>query len=315
MPCGARSGLRSFVSSHSADALRQYALVPLWLYSKQKERRVRVFITGNLGQLGRTLGETLADHALAGCDLPGCDITDRRDIEAVTAEAAPDMVIHCAAMTDVEGCARDPQAAYLVNGLGTQNVALACQAAGAAMLYVSTNEVFDGASDRPYLEFDAPNPINAYARSKLAGEWYTRHLLNRFFIVRTAWLYAAGGRNFPHRIVQLADERGRLQVVTDEVGSPTFVKDLAEAIAQLITTGQYGIYHFVNAGACSRYDFAREILRLTGRSEVPVEPTTLDAYQRQSTPPPFAPLANVAGAAIGIELRPWQHALADFLGV
>jgi dTDP-4-dehydrorhamnose reductase len=183
------------------------------------------------------------------------------------------------------------------------------------MLYVSTNEVFDGTASRPYTEFDAPHPINPYARSKLAGEWYTRHLLNRFFIVRTAWLYAPGGRNFPHRIVQLADERGSLRVVTDEVGSPTYVADLAQAIAQLIHTGRHGVYHFVNEGVCSRFEFAREILRLTGRAAIPVVPTTLAEFRRDSTPPPYAPLANVAGAAIGIRLRPWEAALAEFLTV
>lgn len=275
---------------------------------------MRVFITGIRGQLGRVLAETLTGHQVSGVDLPECDIIERSQITIAISEAAPDVVIHCAAMTDVDGCARDPQAAYRANGLGTQNVALACQTNGAAMLYVSTNEVFDGSAERPYLEFDAPNPINPYGRSKLAGEWYTRHLLTRFYIARTAWLYAPGGRNFPHRIIQLADERGRLQVVTDEVGSPTYVADLAQAIVQLIRSEQYGIYHLVNAGSCSRFDFAREILRLTGRSAVPVEPTTLAAFQRDSTPPPYAPLANVAGAAIGVQLRPWQAALAEFLG-
>lgn len=274
---------------------------------------MRVFITGIRGQLGRMLHFALKGHEITGIDLPECDITDRPQIENAIAEAKPDVVIHCAAMTDVERCARDSQTAYRINGLGTQNVALACQTSGAVLLYVSTNEVFDGSAQQPYLEFDTPNPINPYARSKLAGEWYTRHLLTRFFIVRTAWLYAAGGRNFPHRIIQLADERGSLNVVTDEVGSPTYVVDLAQAIDRLIITDQYGVLHFVNAGACSRYDFAREILRLTGRSTVPITPTTLSAYQRDSRPPPYAPLANIAGAAIGIHLRPWQDALADFL--
>jgi dTDP-4-dehydrorhamnose reductase len=274
---------------------------------------MRIFITGIKGQLGQALQTALVDHNVTGIDLPECDISDRSQIQAAISEAAPDIVIHCAAMTDVEGCARDPQAAYRTNGLGTQNVALACQASDAALLYVSTNEVFDGSADRPYLEFDATSPINAYARSKLSGEWYARHLSPRFYIVRTAWLYAPGGRNFPHRIIQLADERGRLAVVTDEVGSPTYVVDLARAIRQLIATGQYGVYHFVNAGVCSRYEFAREILRLTGRSAVPLEPTTLSAFQRHSTPPPYTPLANAAGAAIGIHLRPWEQALAEFL--
>lgn len=274
---------------------------------------MRVFITGIRGQLGRTLAPTLSDHDVTGIDLPECDITDRAQIHAAIDAAQPDVVIHCAAMTDVDGCARDPAAAYKVNGLGTQNVALACQARGAAMLYVSTNEVFDGTARQPYLEFDPAHPINPYGRSKQAGEWYTRHLLNRFFIVRTAWLYAPGGRNFPHRIMQIADGRGALRVVTDEVGSPTYAVDLTRAIDQLISSAQYGIYHFVNEGVCSRYDFARETLRLTGRASVPVEPTTLAAFERDSHPPPYTPLANTAGAAIGIRLRPWQEALADFL--
>ena len=278
---------------------------------------MRLFITGIRGQLGRTLQATLTGHEVTGIDLPECDIAHRPSIEAAIKDAAPDVVIHCAAMTDVDGCARDPLAAYRANGLGTQNVALACQTLGAPMLHISTNEVFDGAAGRPYTEFDAPNPINAYARSKLAGEWYTRHLLTRFYIVRIAWLYALGGRNFtnPHRIVQLADKHGRLRVVTDEVSSPTYAIDLAQAIAQLIASGQYGVYHFTNEGSCSRFDYVSEVLRLSGRSTVTVEPTTLAAFERDSTPPPFAPLANVAGAAIGIRLRPWQEAVAEFLNL
>jgi dTDP-4-dehydrorhamnose reductase len=274
---------------------------------------MRVFITGIRGQLGRTLAATLTEQEITGVDLPECDITDRPCIDTAIEETDPDLVIHCAAMTDVDGCARDPQTAYRVNGLGTQNVALACQAHDAAMLYVSTNEVFDGSGDRPYREFDAPYPINPYARSKLAGEWYTRHLLTRFYIVRTAWVYATDGHNFPHRMIELADERGHLKVVTDEVGSPTYVVDLARAIGQLITTGQYGVYHLVNQGACSRFEFAREILRLSGRSDVPLEATTLAEFQRDSTPPAYAPLDNVCGEAIGIQLRPWDEALAEFL--
>ena len=278
---------------------------------------MRLFITGIRGQLGRTLQATLTGHEVTGIDLPECDIAHRASIGAAIKDAAPDVVIHCAAMTDVDGCARDPQAAYRANGLGTQNVALACQAVGAPMLHISTNEVFDGAAGRPYTEFDALNPINAYARSKLAGEWYTRHLLTRFYIVRIAWLYALGGRNFtnPHRIVQLADKHGRLRVVTDEVSSPTYAIDLAQAIAQLVASGQYGVYHFTNEGSCSRFDYVSEVLRLSGRSTVTVEPTTLAAFERDSTPPPFAPLANVAGAAIGIRLRPWQEAVAEFLNL
>ena len=188
---------------------------------------MRIFITGNKGQLGRALRDALADHTLAGCDLPELNITNRAAIGAAIADFAPDAVVYAAAWTDVDGCAREPDKAYLINAIGTQNVALACAACGAAMVYVSTNEVFDGAATEPYREWDVLNPLNPYARSKAAGEWFTRHLLTRFYIVRTAWVYARGGRNFstPSRIVQVADERGALKVVTDEVGNPTYAPD------------------------------------------------------------------------------------------
>jgi dTDP-4-dehydrorhamnose reductase len=277
---------------------------------------LRIFITGNKGQLGRTLfHQTLTGHTLAGCDLPELDITDRQAISTAIADFAPDVVIHCAVWSDVDGCAREPDKAYLVNAIGTQNVALACASCNAAMVYVSTNEVFDGTATQPYREWDAVNPLNAYAKSKAAGEWFTQNLLTRFYIVRTAWLYAAGGRNFsnPRRIVQVADERGALKVVSDEVDNPTYAPDLAAGIAALIQTEAYGVYHLTNAGYTSRYDYVREVLRLAGREHIPVEPISLDDFQRPSTPPRFAPLANTAAAALGITLRPWQEAVEEFL--
>lgn len=274
---------------------------------------MRMVLTGHKGQLGRALLPLLAGHEVAGVDLPEYDITDRGALRAAIRDFRPDLILHPAAMTDVEGCARNPDLAYRVNGMGTQNVALAAAEVGAEMLYVSTNEVFDGQATEPYHEWAPRNPINAYGRSKLAGEWYVQNLLTRFYIVRTAWLYAPGGRNFPHRILQLADERGSLKVVADEVGNPTYVVDLVRAIAALIETHAYGVYHAVNAGAASRYDFAREILRLSGRESIPVEPLALAEFQRASTPPAYAPLANNAAAALGITFRPWQAALAEFL--
>jgi dTDP-4-dehydrorhamnose reductase len=276
---------------------------------------LRIFITGNKGQLGRALQDALAEHTLAGCDLPELDVTDREAIGTTIADFAPDVVIHAAAWTDVDGCVRDPDQAYLANGIGTQNVALACAICDASMVYVSTNEVFDGTATQPYREWDAVNPINPYAKSKAAGEWFTQNLLTRFYIARTAWVYAPGGRNFstPSRIVQVADERGALKVVTDEVGNPTYAPDLAAGIAALIETGAYGVYHLTNTGYTSRYDYVREVLRLAGREHIPVEPISLDDFQRPSTPPRFAPLANTAAAALGITLRPWQEAVEEFL--
>ncbi len=274
---------------------------------------MRILLTGHKGQLGRTLLALLAEHEILGVDLPDADITDRAALHALTRDFSPELILHPAALTDVDGCARNPELAYRINGMGTQNVALAAAEVGAELLYVSTNEVFDGRATEPYHEWATCNPINAYGRSKLAGEWYVRNLLTRFYIVRTAWLYAPGGRNFPHRIIQLADERGALRVVADEVGNPTYVADLAHAIVLLMQTHAYGIYHGVNAGSASRYDFAKEILRLSGREQIPVEPIPLVDFSRASAPPPFAPLANNAAAALGIIFRPWQEALAEFL--
>lgn len=274
---------------------------------------MKILLTGHKGQLGRTLLPLLADHDVLGVDLPEHDITDRARLTALARDFAPDLILHPAALTNVDGCARDPALAYRVNGMGTQNLALIAAELGAEMLYVSTNEVFDGTATSPYHEWATRNPINAYGRTKRAGEWYVENLLTRFYIVRTAWLYAAGGRNFPHRIIELADERGALKVVTDEVGNPTYVVDLARVIVELIETHAYGIYHLVNAGVTSRFEFAGEILRLSGRDHVPVEPITSAEFERLSTPPPYAPLANNAAAALGIRLRRWQEALAEFL--
>lgn len=274
---------------------------------------MRIFITGNKGQLGTALEQVLADHDITGVDLPQVDITDRAALTAVMADAAPDVVIHAAAYTDVDGCAKNPALAYKVNGLGTQNVALACRQVGAAMVHVSTNEVFAG--DRPdgYEEWMPPDPINPYGRSKAAAEFHVRTLLPRHYVVRTAWLYAPGGRNFIHAILRRARDTGHIRVVTDEVGNPTYVRDLAAAIAQLIDTHQYGTYHFTNAGHCSRWAFANEILRQAGLEKVTNTPILSKEFNRPSTPPPYAALHNVAGAAIGIELRPWPEALAAYL--
>jgi dTDP-4-dehydrorhamnose reductase len=274
---------------------------------------MRVFITGAKGQLGRALQAQFADGAVFPADLPECDITDRVCVAQAVGQFEPDVVIHAAAMTDVDGCARDPDAAYRVNALGAQNVALACQSAGCPMVYISTNEVFDGRKTEPYLEFDVANPINAYGRSKLAGETIVRDLLTRFYIVRTAWLYGQGGNHFVRKIIRRADEQGRLRVVADEVGSPTYTQDLASGVRRLVQTGAFGVYHFVNDGIASRYDLARQIMQLGGRGHVPVEPITLAEFSRPSTPPPYTPLRNFCGAAQGITFRTWQAALAEYL--
>lgn len=271
---------------------------------------MRLAITGAWGQLGRSLQGALNGRDLFLIDLPEHDITDIATISAV-ASFEPDLVIHAAAMTDVDGCELDPDSAYNVNALGTQNVALACQRCDAPLLYVSTDYVFDGDKEEPYLEFDEPNPISVYGRSKLAGELFVRSLLNRFYIVRTAWLYSRGGDNFVNRVLQLAEERKDLSVVSSEVGSPTYAPDLAEAIVRLIEHPLYGIYHLVNEGSCSRYEFAHKILELAGKTSFPLYPA--ETFDRPAKVPANAVLRNFCAATqLAITLRPWEEALRAY---
>ena len=215
----------------------------------------------------------------------------------------------------MDGCERDPDLAFRVNVLGTQNVALACGRIGATMVHISTNDVFDGQLGRPYYEWDSPSPQSVYARSKAAAEFYVRTLLKRFYIVRTAWLYDRGGSNFVTKIIAAADKHGTLEVVTDEVSAPAYAPDLAQAIAQLVPTNHYGIYHFTNSGTCSRYEWACKIMELAGRGHVRVEPITHDQWQRAAPPPLYAPIVNFAGAALGITLRCWEDALLEYFAV
>lgn len=273
---------------------------------------MRIAITGCRGQLGTVLQRVFVDHDLLCLDLPEHDITDGESIAQTLLSFGPDLVIHTAAYTDVDGCAQDPDRALRVNALGTQNVALACQAGPAALLYISTNEVFAGDRPIPYLEYDRPDPINPYGYSKWVGERYVEQLCPRSYIVRISWLFG-GPRTFVTKILALSEERSELAVVDDEFGAPTYAPDLARGIARLVRTGSYGIYHLVNEGSCSRYQFACEILRQAGRAHVPVRPIKLAQFQRDSTPPPRAILRNFAAAARGVVLRPWQEALAAHL--
>ena len=274
---------------------------------------MRVVITGHKGQLGRPLQAAFAGHELLGLDMPEEDITDPA-ISRRIADFRPDLVVHAAAYTDVDGCEANPDLAFRVNAVGTQNVALGAREAAAAVLYVSTNEVFDGARRDLYREWDQVNPISAYARSKAAGEQIVRDLLGgRFYIARVAWLFGPGGNNFITKILAGAEKSGSLKVAADELGNPTYAPDAARAMARVAAAGRYGIYHLTNAGFCSRYEFAREVLRLASRAAVPLAPILSAEWPRPSSPPLHAVLANTAAAALGIALRLWQEAVAEYV--
>ncbi len=273
---------------------------------------MRILITGANGQLGRALQEVLTDHDLIVWSRAQGDITDP-GIVARVAQVAPDVILNAAAWTDVDGAERDPDAAFAVNAWGAQNIALAARAAGADLIHVSTNEVFAGRPGMFYREFDATHPMNTYARSKWAGEVMVKTLWPRHYIVRTAWVFFHGGNNFITKIIQAADRIGRLRVVADEFGNPTYALDLARALARLLETQHYGTYHFTNAGYCSRYEYAREILRLTGRAHIPVVPIQHHQWKRLATPPRHAVLRNTLGPRLGITLPHWKDALRRYV--
>lgn len=275
------------------------------------------------GQLGSALravieGEGLAAQREAGPEpsrtrlsiwrRPQFDITHPEIAERVAA-LAPDVVINAAAWTNVDAAESNPDAAYAVNALGPKYLAEGCERCGAALVHVSTNEVFAGQPGRFYREYDPCEASSVYARSKLAGERAVMALCRRFYIVRVAWLFGPGGNNFPSKIVAAADQRGTLRVVADEFGNPTYAPDAALAIVRLIETNRFGVYHLINEGWCSRYEFARQVLVSSGRSHIPVTPISHTEWLRPAQPPLHAVLVNQAAAALGIRLRPWQEAV------
>jgi dTDP-4-dehydrorhamnose reductase len=274
-----------------------------------------ILVTGAQGRLGGVLVSLLAahGHVVTGIDIAELDITDWGATARFVVDTRPDLVIHPASWTDVDGCARDPQHAIRVNGYGAQHMALAAAQIGVPILAISTNEVFDGTHARGYHEYDRPNPINPYAVSKWVGEQAVQRVNPRHYVVRTAWLFAHGGKNFIQSILGAAQGGKSLRVVTDEVANPTYTDDLAAAIVKLCESERFGVYHLVNSGACSRYEFARYVLDHTGFADTPITPITSDQWARASTPPPYTPLENIAGAMIGVTMRPWQDAVDAFL--
>jgi dTDP-4-dehydrorhamnose reductase len=271
---------------------------------------MRIAITGANGQVGRALQTVFKAHQLLLLDHQTLDVGDAQATSAIIA-LFPEVVIHAAALTDVDGCERNPDEAYRINALGAKHVALACAELNAALVYISTDYVFDGAKGEPYDEDDATNPLSAYGRTKLAGEHFARELAPRHYIARTSWVYARDHKNFVTRVLQLAHERSRLSMVTTEVGSPTYTLDLAVAIAQLLRHPRYGVYHLANAGAVSRYDFARAILDEVGKHDYPLEP--IASFPRAAKPPAYGALRNNRAAALGVTLRSWRAALRDCL--
>lgn len=278
---------------------------------------MRVLITGAQGQLGRAVTHavrSLTDWQVSVAGHAELDIS-RPDAADRVAAWEPDLVINAAAWTQVDQAEREPDAAFAANALGPLTLAEGCAACGAALVQVSTNEVFAGLPGQVYYEYDQPQPRSVYARSKAAGEAAAARVLSRLYIVRVAWLFGPSGDHFPAKMIAAADRHGALRVVADEVGNPTYAPDVAAALVALVQTERYGIYHLVNEGQASRFDLAQATLAAAGRAQVPLTPIRMEDWPRPAPPPPHAVLANQAAARLGIVLRPWQEALHDYLRV
>lgn len=272
-----------------------------------------VVIFGGRGQLGRDLTALLAPRAeVAVADMPECDITLPGVAGGFIRKHSPALVINAAAYTDVEKAEDEPDAARRANEEGARRVAEAAAEAGVPVVYYSTDFVFDGASEAPYAE-DAPTaPLSVYGRTKLLGEEATRAANPRHYILRTAWLYGPGGNNFVEKIIRAAQQRPELRVVLDEEGSPTHTWDLAQATLALADSGKHGLYHVVNTGCCSRFEFARTILEMAG-SATPVRPCAAAEMPMKAKRPPRAVLDTAKYTeATGLTPRPWRDALAHY---
>jgi dTDP-4-dehydrorhamnose reductase len=274
---------------------------------------MKILVTGAKGMLGTDLSARLArEHEVIGWDIKELDITDTCGVSAICA-LQPELIAHCAAYTNVDGCEQDPERAYKINTLGTWNVARAAQQCAAALIYVSTDFVFDGEKGEPYDEFDRPHPIGVYGQSKFAGEELVKQLLTRYFIVRTSWLFGKNGKNFVNTIWEQAKKGDPLRIVSDQVGRPTYTMDLAEVIVGLIANPLYGIYHVTNSGECSWAEFAEEIVRQAGLKNA-VIPISSAEWPTPTRRPKNSRLRHLALEMQGKDnLRSWPEALRDFL--
>jgi dTDP-4-dehydrorhamnose reductase len=273
---------------------------------------MKLLVTGAAGMLGRDvmLAAGNAGHDVIGFGRAELDVTDPAGLEKKFDLERPDVVINCAAWTDVDGAEAAEEAAFAVNGTGAGNVAAAAAAVGASVVQVSSDYVFDGAKAAPYVESDQPAPLSAYGRTKLAGEEATVRANKRHFVVRSAWLFGVAGPNFVETMLRLAGSGNEVLVVRDQIGSPTYTWHLAYGIVRLIEGVEFGIHHMAAAGQCSWYEFAREIFE-QAKVECKVLSITTEEFGRPAPRPPFSALDSQREHAI--RLPSWQDGLAGYL--
>jgi len=276
---------------------------------------MKVLVTGSAGMLAKDLIPLLSERGYEVLAPPEdkLDITSLKVVKDVVDKLAPQLIINCAAYTNVDGAEEQEHQALVVNGLGVQNLCLLCQEHDIPLVHFSTDYVFDGTKPSPYAIYDRTNPINAYGRSKLLGEKYILWLLGKFYLIRTSWLFGLQGKNFIETMFELGQKQKQVSVVTDQRGCPTWTRHLAEATIALMETGRYGIYHVTNSEPTTWFDFTREIFRLSG-IETAVMPVTSEQYPRPAKRPANSVLDHFPIKEVtGRDMPSWKEALKEYL--
>ena len=276
---------------------------------------MKILILGHKGMLGSDLMlRMMVAHDVTGKDVGDFDITVEDDCGRVIAECSPDVVINAAANTNVDGCETDRERCFAVNAVGVKNIALACRGKGVRIVHFSTDYIFDGRKETPYVEEDEPAPLNVYGASKLEGERFLQAFSDHWLLIRTAWLYGRNGKNFVKTILEKAAAVKTLDVVDDQIGAPTYSWDLAAAVQLLVEGGHEGLYHLTNRGRCSWHEFACKILQYAGKNDVTVRPIPSAGLARHAVRPAWSVLSSRKfSEATGKAMRFWQIALQDYL--
>jgi dTDP-4-dehydrorhamnose reductase len=274
---------------------------------------MRLLVLGARGMLGTDMLQDWRSDEVIAADSKEADIRDLEQVRALVSKARPNWIVLTAAYTDVDGSEKNPDLAFAVNGTGTENVARVASEFSSRLFYVSTDYVFDGSSTRPYETDDPIHPLNVYGASKAAGEKAVESFAREWCIGRTSWLFGASGPSFPEKILRAAETRPELAVVSDQVGSPTFTRDLSAAILQLIHSEARGIVHITNSGTCSWFEFAREVLHQAGHDSIRVLPVTTAEFPRPARRPAYSVLSPTSLSAYGISVRHWEEAVSAYL--
>ncbi|MFW2502038.1 dTDP-4-dehydrorhamnose reductase [Clostridium diolis] len=288
---------------------------------------MKILITGSKGQLGNELldiiksgkaeigevSEVIKKSEVIALDVDELDITNLEQVKSKINDLKPDVIINCAAATNVDGCESNEDFAFKVNSIGPRNLAIASEEVGAKLVQVSTDYVFSGVGNKPLTEYDLTAPYSVYGKTKLLGENYVRELSSKYFIVRTAWLYGYVGHNFVYTMRRLGKEKECITVVNDQRGNPTHANDLAYHILKLIQTEEYGVYHCTGKGECTWYDFAKMIIELSGE-KCEVKPCSSEEYKTPAKRPEYSSLDNMMlRCTVGDDMRDWKDAIKSFI--